>query len=162
MVFLPCTAKVEHFWHVRFYNCWQFFFSWFLFFSLTTPCLVLSVQFTNWCWRLDISLFFLQVYIIWVANTNSARIYSPWFFETKVRAVLVTSKGYGFYFSRLSHTSSFLPRQSPILRFFFPSGFGAGKKKTRKPKLSSSPKKGKKRNWFEKNCDFFVTVFFSG
>ena len=68
-------------------------------------------------------------------------------------------KGYGFYFSKLSHTSSFLPRQNPILRVFFPSGFGAGKK-NRKPKLSSSPKKGKKRNWFEKNCDFFVTVFF--
>ena len=73
--------------------------------------------------------------------------------------MLLRAKGYGFYFSRLSHTSSFLPRQSPILRFFFPQD-SEPEKKNRKPKLSSSPKKGKKRKWFEKKCDFFVTVFF--
>ena len=70
------------------------------------------------------------------------------------------AKGYGFYFSRLSHTSSFLPRQSPILRFFFPSGFGAGKKKNRKPKLSLSPRLGKKRELVWEKLRFFRHGFF--
>ena len=53
---------------------------------------------------------------------------------------------------------SFLAR-ARFYGFFFPRD-SEPEKKNRKPKLSSSPKKGKKRNWFEKNCDFFVTVFF--
>ena len=43
---------------------------------------------------------------------------------------LFYTKGDGFFISRLSHMFSFLPLWRMILRFFFPSGFLAGKKKT--------------------------------
>ena len=43
--------------------------------------------------------------------------------------------------------------------FFFPRD-SEPEKKNRKPKFSSSPKKGKKRNWFEKKIAIFSSRFF--
>ena len=69
-------------------------------------------------------------------------------------------KGYGFYFSLLSHMFSSLPIQKPILRVFFFRRDSELEKKNRQPNLISTGNYGKKQKQFRIFHDFFHHGFF--
>ena len=129
------------FWSMR-----SFFFFVFLVFLVFEVFLVFLVLLV-----IDVSLVFLVFSVFLVFFVFSLQVF---WWNTGKSEVWVIAKG-------LSHTSSFLPRQSPIVRFFFPRDSEPEKKKNRKQKLSSTPKKWKKGSGLRKTGIFSSRFFFS-